>query len=81
MSSGTGAMPQAVSDVFDPLRNELVGIHERWALYRQVFGLDEGRIELLNRVAGIFFGYTQWAMYLDVVLALCRYTDPAESSK
>jgi hypothetical protein len=81
MASGTGAMPKAVSEVFDPLRNQLVEIHARWALYRQVFGFDEGRIELLNRVAGIFFGYTQWAMYLDVILALCRCTDPAESSK
>jgi integrase len=35
---------------------------------------------LLNRVADTFFGYTQWAMYTDVVLTLCRYTDPAESS-
>jgi hypothetical protein len=81
MSSGTGAMPKAVSEVFDPLRNELVGMHERWALQRRVFGFKERRIDLLNRVAGIFFGYTQWAMYLDVILALCRYTDPAESSK
>jgi hypothetical protein len=81
MASGTGAMPKAVSEVFDPLRNELIGIHERWALYRQVFGLEESRIGLLNRIADIFFGYTQWAMYLDVVLALCRYTDPSESSK
>jgi hypothetical protein len=34
MSSGTRAMPNAVSEVFDPLKYELVGIHERWALYR-----------------------------------------------
>jgi hypothetical protein len=81
MSTGTGAMPIAVSQVFEPLSNELVGLHERWALYRGAFGLEEARIDLLNRVAGVFFGYTQWAMYLDVILSLCRLTDPAESSK
>jgi hypothetical protein len=74
-------MPKAVNQVFEPLKNELVRIHERWALYQQLFGVDAGRIDLLNRVAGSVFGYTQWGMYLDVVLALCRYTDPAESSK
>ena len=81
MPTATGAMSIAVSEVFDPLRNELVRIHERWALQRRVFGFDESRIDLLNRVTELFFGYAQWAMYLDVILSLCRYTDPAESSK
>jgi len=81
MPSGTGSMPKAVYETFEPLRNELVRIHERWALYQQLFGVDADRIDLLNRVACSVFGYTQWAMYFDVTLALCRYTDPAESSK
>jgi hypothetical protein len=82
MSPGNGAMPPAVAEVFDPLRNELVGLHERWALYWQVFGVEEDRIDLLNRITPIFFGHTQWAMYLDVILALCRYTDgPGDVTK
>jgi hypothetical protein len=80
MSSATRAMPAPVLEVFDPLRNQLIGIHERWALYRHMFGSAEAHIDLLNRVAEVFFGYTQWAMYLDIILALCRYTDPAESN-
>jgi hypothetical protein len=74
-------MSPAVSNVFDPLMNELVGIHARWALQRRVFDFEERRTELLNRVSATFFGYAQSAMYLDVILALCRYTDPAESGK
>src|SRR5262245_32022641 len=81
MSNGTRAMPKEISEVFDPLRDELIGIRELWALYRRVFGFDDDRIELLNRIADHFFAYAQWAMYLDVILALCRYTDPAESNK
>ena len=69
-------MPQAAAEVFEWLQGELIGIHERWALYRRVFDYEESRIELLNRIADTFFGYTQLAMYLDVILALCRYTDP-----
>jgi hypothetical protein len=69
-------MPPAVSEIFNPLSDDLVGLHELWALYRQVYGQNEDRIELLNRVSAIFFGYTQWSMYLDVILALCRNTDP-----
>src|SRR5262249_45192283 len=37
---------------------------------------DEDRIDLLNRVSHVFFGCTQWSMYLDVILASCRNTDP-----
>jgi hypothetical protein len=81
MSSGTAAMPSAVFEVFDPLKNELISIHTRWALYKRVFGFDEARIDLLNRIADVCFGYTQWAIYRDVLLSLCRYTDLAESSK
>ena len=69
-------MPSAVTEVFEPLRNELIRIHERWALYRLVFGQSEERVDLLKRINEIFFGHTQWSMYLDVILALCRYTDP-----
>jgi hypothetical protein len=76
MPLGIAIMPQSVSEVFEPLKGELVHLHERWALFRRVFGLDEARIDLLNRYSPIFFGYAQWAMYLDVILALCRYTDP-----
>jgi hypothetical protein len=76
MTPAGTVMPPSVSEIFDPLRDDFVGLHEVWALYRAVFGKDEGRIDLLNRVSVVFFGYTQWSMYLDVILALCRNTDP-----
>jgi hypothetical protein len=74
-------MPPAIAEVFDPLKAELVALHDLWALYRQVFAHSEARIQLLQRVANFFFGATQWALYHEVILALCRFTDPAESSK
>ena len=74
-------MPQAVAEIFEPLRNELIGLHERWALYQSVFGANEEQFDMLKRIASNFFGYARWAMYLDLILSLCRYADPAESSK
>jgi hypothetical protein len=44
-------MPASVFEVFEQLRDELVGIHARWALHRRMFGFDEGRIDLLNSTA------------------------------
>jgi hypothetical protein len=68
-------MPQAVSEVFEPLKRCLMEIHEEWALYQRVFGYSEERVYLLNRISSVFFGHTQWALYFDVVLALSRLVD------
>jgi hypothetical protein len=73
-------MPQAIHDVFVVLRDELVAIHDRYALYRQLFGHSQKRADLLNRVADRLFGVIQLQMLLDTTLSLCRLTDPAEST-
>ena len=64
-----------VADVFRPLQQELLDIHIKWSLYRQLFGTDEGRISLLNRVAPVYFGYAERIQYDDLILSLFRFTD------
>lgn len=49
------AIPARLRDVYGALENELVWIHGRWIMYRQLFGTNELRIELLNDVAPSFF--------------------------
>ncbi len=73
-------MPATVYETFEPLHIELVGIHDLWSFYCQLFEAGEDRIYLLRRVASPLFGAFRWAMYLDAALALCRLTDPANSS-
>jgi hypothetical protein len=81
MANSTGPMPQTVAEVYSPLSEQLVGIHIRWTLYRQLFGTDPARIELLNRFAAVFFGSTQRVMEDELILALCRMSDPAETGR
>jgi hypothetical protein len=69
------AMPTTVAEVFHPLHNELLDIHAKWSQFRQLFGTDADRIDLLNRVAPVFFGYLQRILYDDLVLSLFRFTD------
>jgi hypothetical protein len=80
MANGDRIMPQTVEEIFTPLRDNLIHLLNRWAVYQRVFGRDEQTIHLLNRFSGVFFRNADWAMYLDVVLDLCRLTDPAESA-
>lgn len=74
-------MPSALAEVFRPLQRELVNIHIKWRLFRQLFGTDQGRIELLNRFAGGLFGVVQEVMYDDLVLALFRIADPRKTGR
>ena len=60
MSPGT--MPPAVLEVFEPLKNELVRLHECWALFREMFGKNEWRVTS-TRIYGNYEGYKSVATY------------------
>jgi hypothetical protein len=50
-------LPTMIDEVFQPLRNEVIDIHKAWRLYRQAFATSEDRVLLLNRYAGVWFGF------------------------
>lgn len=68
-------MPEALAVTFEQLSSDTVWLHARWILYRQLFGTNERRVELLNRVAPYFFHEVQQILADDCLLALCRLTD------
>ncbi len=70
-------MPPAVHEIFGLLDNQVSLLHSNWRIFRQLFGTDEGRIQLLNRFAGVAFGTFQRVLYDGTILALGRLTDPA----
>jgi hypothetical protein len=74
-------LPTGIDEVFQPLRNEVIDIHIAWRLYREAFATSEDRVLLLNRYAGVWFGYAQAAMYDDIVVSLFRLLDPANQRK
>jgi hypothetical protein len=70
-------MSPEVTGIFRPLYDQLAFIRMKWGMFRQVFGTDAERIELVNRFAAGFFGVVQLVMYDDLVQSLFRLTDPA----
>lgn len=62
--------------VYYELENEVVWLHNKWREYRALFGHSEARIELLNRAAAVFFGQLDGILWEDVLLHICRLTDP-----
>lgn len=73
------AMGRELGSVHNALYNELVSLHTRWILYRQLFAQPD-RIALLNEAAGFLFHVLQNVMYENVILGLARLTDPPRSA-
>lgn len=71
--------PPDVLDIFESLSSEVVWLHLRWILYCQLYCTNPERIELLNNTAALFFQQLQQVLFQDLVLGLCRLTDPLKS--
>jgi len=69
------SMPNEIREVYKPLEQEIVWLHVKWQLYRQLFGTDEERIELLNDIAPLLFRVCQEVLLDDVIISISRLTD------
>jgi hypothetical protein len=73
------ALGEDLGQVYYDLVRELVWLHDKWAQYCELFGKDQQRVELLNKVAPRFFGYLQHTLFDDIQLHLARLTDPPQT--
>jgi AbiU2 len=80
-ADGRDAMqvPEGIPDLYRPsftrLQDDILNLHLRWKMYRQLFGKGLQRIDLLNVSGATFFASLQWVLLCDVLLGLCRLTD------
>jgi hypothetical protein len=51
----------------------------KWEEFVVLFGTKPSRVDLVNRAAGGFFRLVQDTFFADVLLHLCRLTDPAST--
>jgi|SRR2546425_256293 len=73
------AMGAPLGELHFSLSNEVTWLHLKWKDYRALFAHSQGRIDLLNEAAPDFFGNLQRTLWEDVLLHLCRLTDPLKS--
>ncbi|MEX2181914.1 MAG: hypothetical protein WD771_07720 [Gemmatimonadaceae bacterium] len=64
--------------VYFELVNENVWLHDKWREYQALFARSVERVEVLNSAAARFFGQLDGILWEDVLLHLCRLTDPVE---
>lgn len=72
-------------DAFAKLSDVLVGetatIVLKWRVYLAMFGTNQQRVEMMNSVSGLTAAIIQDAIYSDVILSLCRLSDPASQHR
>jgi hypothetical protein len=77
MSPASPSVPDDLKDLFQAIEGEVVWLHGRWLIYRQLFGANERRVDLLNHSAPTFFALLQRLWFDYIVLEICRITDRA----
>jgi len=75
------SFPSEIEEVFAEIKEEVIWVHGRWIIYRQLFLHSDKRIDLLNDVASAFFYMIQNLLLEEVQITLSKFTDPARSGK
>src|SRR5208283_4951754 len=70
-------IPESIEGVFEEIRNEVLWLHTKWTIYRQLFGHSEKRIELLNKCAAVAFYTFEEVLFDEIQMSLSKLTDPA----
>jgi hypothetical protein len=73
-------MPESLRPTWEALHNEVVAVHSRWIIYRQLFAESEERVKILNECAAHFFSVIQATLLYDVQLTLSKLADPASTN-
>jgi hypothetical protein len=74
------AMGCALGELYDILSNQVIWVHLKWKEYRKLFGTDQRTVDFLNTAAPAFFAELQEILWNDILLHLCRLTDPPKSA-
>jgi len=74
-------VPATIKGIFDELNTEVVWLHLRWKMYRQLFAESPKRIDLLNECAAAFFYVIEDVLIGEVQIMLSKLTDAAKTGR
>lgn len=74
-------MPPDVKTIFEILQEDVIWVHAKWRVFRQLFATNEKRIAILDDFGLDFFQIVPDGLVYDILLTMSRLTDPAETFK
>src|SRR5436190_1811628 len=75
-NSITEMMPSEMREAYASLSDDIIHLHRKWKIIRELYVSGETVIELLNRTAPGFFRICQDILVDDLFLGTRRLTDP-----
>ena len=78
-NKSVAVMPAPLGEIHHWLNDELAWLHIKWSDFRRLYATSQERVDLLNAAAPAFFHQLQQLIWEDVLLHLCRITDPIKS--
>ncbi len=76
----TTKMPSDVRELHNLLSRELSLVYTKWNYYKRLFCTDDGTVGALEQAAAFLFRIVCDVLRDDIVLTLCRITDPRETT-
>lgn len=73
-------LPSQIQELWASLLSDVVWLHGRWIIYRQLFGINKERVDLLNESAGTFTSIIQRLLLHDIQISISKIGDPAGTS-
>jgi hypothetical protein len=74
-------MPHTFQELLEEIDQEAYMIHATWKIFRQLFGTNKDRVELLNHSIPSVAGVLQQTLAEWVIVSICRLCDPAMQGK
>jgi hypothetical protein len=65
--------------LYDSIYNEFLLLSLKWIEYLELYGKKESRIDILNLAAPSFFYIVQKILWENILLGICKLTDPSKT--
>jgi len=72
-------MDEESKEIFEHLKQEVILLHARWAVYKQLYASGKDNVDLLNRHASNVFYLYQFLLIDDFSLTLSKLTDSSST--
>ena len=72
-------MPSAVSEIHEKLRREVVFLYTKSQWFKKLYCTDDETVQLLDSAASFFFLVYSEMLRDDIIMTVCRLTDPAKT--
>lgn len=74
-----GLMGEHLGKLYHALWQEVAWLYMKWGEYESLYGTNPSRIDLMNKVAPLFFRIVQDSLWEETILHIARLTDSPKS--